>query len=84
MRYRYLDDFRRGIYHFFLRYCGIGYPPMSPSLTINELWSIPFKYLLPFPPQIFWWGGGGALKVISKGIDCDSTFHASLEYFWGV
>ena len=59
MRYRYLDDFRRGIYHFLLRYCGIGHPPMSPSLTINDLWTIPFKYLLPFPPQIFWLGGGG-------------------------
>ena len=35
MRYRYLDDFRRGISvfaNFFLRYCGIGYPSMSPSI----------------------------------------------------
>ena len=42
-------------------------------LTINELWSIPFKYPLPFPTtmdKIFWCGGRwGALKVISEGID---------------
>ena len=24
-----------GICHFFLRYCGIGYPPMSPSVTLH-------------------------------------------------
>ena len=44
------------------------------------MWSIPFKYPLPFPPhyphygQDFLMGGGGALKVISEGIDCDVTF----------
>ena len=35
MRYRYLDSFRCGIsvfVIFFLRYCGIGYPPMFPSI----------------------------------------------------
>ena len=34
MGYRYLDDFQRGISVFAIfsyGYCGIGYPPMSPS-----------------------------------------------------
>ena len=70
-----------GIYHFFLRYCGIGYPPMSPSLTINELWSIPFKYLLPFPPQIFWFGGGGLWKSFPRGLTVTAPF-MHLEYYF--
>ena len=45
MRYQYLVDFRHGICHFFIRYCGIGYPTMSPSKCTSSMWICCIKYV---------------------------------------
>ena len=58
----------------------------TPNVPLpNHKWIVVYSIQIstPISPPDFLMGGG-ALKVISKGIDCDSTSHASLEYFWGV
>ena len=49
MRYRYLDDFRRGISVFAIFSYGIGYPPMSPSIMDLLLLFLPLFNLAESP-----------------------------------
>ena len=55
-----------GICHFFLRYYGIGYLPMSPSLTKKALWSNPWKgwYRRGWIPKCFFFVSHNILLFI--------------------